>query len=163
MSRQVGEAPEGSRVQLQVGSFLWQSCQLKNKIKMKMDSSRALLAQRKTSSQDPIGTTWLKKRRLGKCSMRLFCTSYRFLTKRSDSLFNQRQIHHALSCTSEPRSLSIMINFPRWPLWQRKGERLRLKWLWGSQDFIYSSPRSCFPSTFFVLHVYIVKSIMVTN
>ena len=117
-----------------------------------MDSPRVLLAQRKTSSQDPIGTTWLKKRRLGKCSMRLFCTSYRFLTKRSDSLFNQRQIHHALYCTSEPSSLSIMINVTRWPLWQRKGERLRLKWLWGSQDFIYSSPRSCFSSIFFVLH-----------
>ena len=116
-----------------------------------MDSPRVLLAQRKTSSQDPIGTTWLKKRRLGKCSMRLFCTSYRFLTKRSDSLFNQRQIHHALSCTSEPSSLSIMINFRRCPLWQRKGERLRLKWLWGSQDFTYSSPRSCFFFNFLCL------------
>ena len=150
MSRQVGEAPEGSRVQLQVGSILWQSCQLKSKIKTY--SPRVLLAQRKTSSQDPIGATWPKKRRHGKCSMRLFCTSYRFLTKRSDSLFNQRQIHHALYCTSEPSSLSIMINVTRWPLWQRKGERQWLKWLWGSEVFVYYSPRSCFSFNFFVLH-----------
>ena len=44
-----------------------------------------------------------------------------------------------------------MIKFQRCPLWQRKGERLRLKWLWGSQNFIYSSPRSCFFFNFLCL------------